>query len=115
MRRFPGKIVERGDAGNGGREGRGNGGVARVSPLLLRINRIIVNRSMKRSPHLPSVSGELDHVAAVRDVVNLETVRLEPGGNFLDVGFRRAKLFAKFLGRKPFVIIRRRAVLLLRE
>src|ERR1700733_11913143 len=115
MRSLPWKIVERSYAGDGGRESRWNGWVARVGPVLLRINRVTVNRGMKRGLDLRGVAGELDHVAAVRDFVDLKAVRLEPPGNFLDVRLRRTKLFAEFLGRQPFVIIGRRAVLLLRE
>ena len=105
MRGPLGKVVERSNAGDGWSEGRRNGWVARVGPVFLRIYRVFVNRGVECGLHLRGVAGELNDVVAVRDIVNLKAVRLQPRSYFLDVRLGGAKLSAEFLGREPLVKI----------
>jgi len=88
--------------------------VAGVRPVLLPVHDVVVNRSVKRFLHLAGRAGKLQHGAALRRS-NLESVRLQPACNSLNVCIGGPELLAEFGGREPPVVAGRGLVLLIVE
>src|ERR1700722_2708541 len=81
--------------------------------MLRSIDRVFVNLGVKRLLYLPRRPRKFDQDAAPRRARHLKPVRFQPGCDRLDVLRRRAELRPELLRRQPFVIVRRRIVLLL--
>ena len=109
------EIVERLYPSNYRRERGGNLRVRGVGPVALAIHDVRVNFRVEGGLELDGGAGEFDGAAAVGDFVDLETLRLEPGDDGLNVGVGGAELLSELLRREPLVVIGGGFVLLLIE
>ena len=55
---------------------------------------------------LPRCSAEFDFAPAIRNLVNVQTLRLEPSNNDAHVFGRDSETFSKFFWCQPLVIVR---------
>ena len=86
--------------------------IAGIRPVLLAIDDVLVNGSVKRLLHLACRPGKLQHGSPFRGP-ELKAVGLQPSRNRVHIGIARAELFPKFLRGHPLVIAGRMLVLLI--
>src|SRR5208282_1253571 len=110
--RAPGEVVQGEDALHNSREGGGNRGIAGIGPVLFAIDRVLVDRSVKRLLHLAGRSGKFDRGSAFRESCDLKAARPQPRRDLLHVAVSGAEPRAELLGSKPLVVVGRRLVLL---
>ena len=113
--RFPRKIAQPANSGHhagerGGNRGRSGVGKARVS-----VGVEVVYLGLEGLLGLRGGSAEDDPIAAAGDILNPEALRLEPGGELLNVVGAEAEAVGILLGCEPLVIERRVGILLLRQ
>jgi hypothetical protein len=111
----PWEVVEGIDAGNNGLQDSWDLRVIDVGPVGLTAPRILMHFSVEGLADLTGGARKLDDCTAVGDNGDREAVGLKPVRNCLNVLIGGAELLAEFLRRKPFVVIRRGAVLLLAQ
>ena len=63
--------------------------------------------------HFRNVAGKVDHIAAVGHAVDLESVRLKPRRDLVDVFVGRSEFLSELCGRQPLVEVRRGLIQLL--
>ena len=73
-----------------------------------------MNRGVEGFLHLTRGARKLQHRASF-GCSHLESVGLQPCGDRLEIGIRRAVLLAVLFGRQPFVVVGRGFVLLIIE
>src|SRR5271170_791233 len=76
---------------------------------------MFVDRRVEGFLDLAGGAGKFEYGAAVGYGGDLESVGLQPGGDFLDVLVGGAELLAELLWREPLMVVRRGLVLLLVE
>src|SRR5579875_2680679 len=76
---------------------------------------VAMDFGLKRALHLAGAARKLDHCAPGGNAVDSEAMRFEPVFDGLHILIGGTKLGTELSGREPVVIIRRVAVLLLRE
>jgi len=86
--------------------------ITRICPVLFAVDDVFVNRSVKRLAYLARRPRKLQYRSPFGRS-HLKAVALQPSGNCLHVGVRRAEFLAEFLRRQPLVIGRRMPVLLI--
>ena len=101
------EIVQRDDACNDRSECGGDLRVADVSNVLLAFHNEMVNFGLEGLAHLSGGPREVDEHAAGINHLDAETVRFEPGGDGVEIGFRHTESFAELLRSKPVMEIRR--------
>jgi len=114
MRGWP-KIVQRDDACDDGRQGRGDLRVGGVGHMGFVVYKEVMNLGVESAAHLGDVAGEFDDRTAGTNFNVRETLRGEPLGHGLDVGVGGPKLSAELLRGEPCVVVRGGLALLIVE
>ncbi len=101
------EVVELGDAGDEGAEGRGDLRRGRVGVVGFALHRVGVDRGMEGGLDLADRSGELDGALSGGDLGDGEAVGLKPAGELLDVRVGGAKLLGEGSRRQPLMEVGR--------
>jgi len=101
------KIVQRNDACNNRSKRCGNARIVYVREMLLALNRELMDFCLESLAHLAGGAGKIDEHAAWIDEVHLEAAGLEPEDDGVEILLREAESLAKFLWRKPAMIVGR--------
>ena len=101
------------EAADDAAQGSGNHGWDRVGKVHFAIFVIAVDFRLKGALHLRGVATESDGVPNSRDVDDLESLRLEPGRNTINVVLAKTETFRIPLGSQPSMEVRRLMILLL--
>src|SRR5580692_1816792 len=90
-------------------------GCGRVCEMLPAIHVVGADFRLESALHLGGVAAEGKGVTTARNVDHLETLRLEPGGDPIDVVLAETETVGILFGSQPSVKVRRGRILLLLE
>ena len=99
--------MQRFDADDHGRKGRGDRGIAHVADVRHALDRQVVNLSVEGALDLRRRAAEADRHAVARDLGDGEPVAGEPVGDGEDVGLGGSEIFADLVRGEPLVKVGR--------
>ena len=97
------EVVQRSKAGDDRSKRGGNRWIGCVGQMRLAVHQIAVNLSLEGFAHLARGSGELNRHTPGMDLVDGESVRLQPGGYGRHVRVGRSVKAAKFRRGEPLM------------
>jgi hypothetical protein len=86
-----------------------------IGHVPLAVHLVVVDLGLKGVFHLPRRAAEFYAAAAFRHAVHLKTAVLKPVGDDVQILLAGAESLAELPRRQPFVVLRRRRVLLFRQ
>src|SRR5271157_3345910 len=105
------EAIQRGKAGDDGSQGAGDLWIGCVSPVLLSVDDVAVERGVKGALNLANRAGKLNGHAPLGNLAHSESVTCEPGPDRLEIGVADAKAFAELLWAQELMVVRRVRIL----
>ena len=109
------EIVEAEESADQVFERDGNGGFVHIGEMGFAIHAVVMKAGAEGAGCLIGGAAEIDPVAAAGDIVDLETLRFEPGGYLGNVMRAEAEAVAELFGGEPLVVVGRPGKLLFGE